>query len=234
MKRKWENNCFIINNQFSIEYESSYENSNNICNGKLIKSKINQDKLKEFLINNILNSNLSNNNSIVELTHNKTINSNRLSRIKYKEKRKSAVFSNSPKFFSKHGNKYFEKCSSLLSNSRTLNTNNNTNPTTSNNIKRTSSLNEIIVQKNKGIKSNFQSDLNDYNNNSHLSGRKMNKGPRKKLISTKAALFTGGFNGLISSPLESKKKGLNKMSSLMSPFSRPKKKKVEETDLEEK
>ena len=225
MKRKWENKCFIINNHFSIEYESAYENSNNICNGKLIKSKINQDKLKEFLINNILNSNLSNNNSIVELTHNKTINSNRLSRIKYKEKRKSAVFSNSPKFFSKHGNKYFEKCSSLLSNSRTLNTNNNTNPTTSNNIKRTSSLNEIIVQKNKVIKSNFQSDLNDYNNNSHLSGRKMNKGPRKKLISTKAALFTGGFNGLISSPLESKKKGLNKMSSLMSPFSRPKKKK---------
>jgi len=90
------------------------------------------------------------------------------------------------------------------------------------------SLCEINVQKNKGIKNNVQSDLNDYNNNSHLSGKKMNKGPRKKLVSTKAAIFTGGFNGLNASPLETKKKGsINKVSSLMlSPFSKPKKRKI--------
>ena len=55
----------------------------------------------------------------------------------------------------------------------------------------------------------------------------MNKGPRKKLVSTKAAIFTGGFNGLNASPLDPKRKvSINKGSSLMlSPFSKPKKKK---------
>jgi len=221
MKRRWEKNSLIINNQFSIEYESSYENCNLICGEKLIKNKMNQDKLKEFLLNNILNSNLSNNNSIVELKHNKTTNSISQSKIKFREKRGSAVFSNSPKFFSKHGKNYFARSPSIASN-------NNTNANTSNNnIKRISSLCDITTQKNKVIKSNFQSDTNDYNNNSHLSGKKMNKGPRKKLVSTKAAIFTGGFNGLNTSPLETKKKGtLNKVSSLMlSPFGKPKKKK---------
>jgi len=228
MKRKWNQNSLIINN-FSIEYESSYENCNIICGEKLIKNKANQDKLREFLINNILNSNLSNNNSIIGLTHNKTTNSNYQRKIKYREKRGSAVFSNTLKFLSKHDKNYFTRSPSLLSNSRTLNTNNNTNDNTSNNnIKRTSSLCEINAQKNKKLKNNVQSDLNDYNNNSHLSGKKMNKGPRKKLVSTKAAIFTGGFNGLNASPLETKKKGsINKVSSLMlSPFSKPKKRKI--------
>ena len=207
MKRKWEKNSLIINIRFSVEYESSYENCNIICGEKLIKNKANKDKLREFLINNILNTNLSNNNSIVELMHNKTTNSNYQSKIKYREKRGSAVFSNSPKFLSRHGKNYFPRSPNLLSNSSTLNTNNNTNTNTcNNNIKRTSSLSDINVQKNKGIKSNVQSDLNDYNTNSHLSGKKMNKGSRKKLVSTKAAIFTGGFNGLNASPLDTKKK----------------------------
>ena len=226
-KRKWEKNSLIINNRFSLEYESSYDNCNIICGEKLIKNKVNQDKLREFLINNILNSNLSNNNSFVELIHNKTTNSNYQSKIKYKEKRGSAVLSNSPKFLSKHGKNYFARSPSMLSNSRTLNTNKTNANTSNNNIKRTSSLSEINIQKNKRIKSNFQSDLNDYNTNSHLSGKKMNKGPRKKLVSTKAAIFTGGFNGLNASPLDPKRKvSINKGSSLMlSPFSKPKKKK---------
>ena len=227
-KRTWEKNSLIINNRFSIKYESSYDNCNLICGEKLIKNKMNQDKLREFLINNILNSNMSNNNSIVEFMHNKTTNSNHQSRIKIRDKRGSAIFSNSPKFLAKHGKNYFPRSPSLISNSRTLNTNNNTNANTSNNLKRTASLSEMNTHKSKGIKSNFQSDLNEYNNNSHLSGKRMNKGgPRKKLVSTKAAIFTGGFNGLNTSPLETKKKGnLNKVSSLMlSPFAKPKKKK---------
>ena len=159
--------------------------------------------------------------------HNKTSNSNFQNKIKFREKRGSAIIFNSPKLLSRNGKNGFARSPSLISNSRTINTNNNTNTNTSNNIKRTSSFGEINAQKNKGIKSNFQSDLNDYNSNSHISGKKMNKGPRRKLVSSKAAIFSGGFNSLNSSPLETKKKGsLNKVSSLMlSPFSKPKKRK---------
>ena len=223
--RKWRKNSLLIDKKISLEYKSSYENCNLICGEKLIHNKNNREKLKKFLIEEILNENISNNNSLIELMHNKTTNSNNQSLVKQKEKvnHSSAVYSHKPQISAQRVRRYYSKCGSLFSNSRTLNisntnnsmTNNNTTANNTNNaIKRTSSLNENFTQKSR--KNSFQEGIND------LSGKRMNKNPKKRILSTKAVLV----NGLNSSPNEVKKKSYNKLNSLMlSPFTKPKKKK---------
>ena len=54
-KPKWDANIFSINNDISITINSSYENYNVISRQKLIKSKLLQNKLKSYLINEIIN-----------------------------------------------------------------------------------------------------------------------------------------------------------------------------------
>ena len=74
--KKWGNDLLFIKNNISFKYESSYENCNLISGQKLIRNKCNQLKLKNFLINEILNKSLSKRNTFFEIVHNKIMNLN--------------------------------------------------------------------------------------------------------------------------------------------------------------
>ena len=54
-KSNWDNNTLSINKDITLNISSSYENFNAISGAKLIKSKILQNKLKTYLINEIDN-----------------------------------------------------------------------------------------------------------------------------------------------------------------------------------
>ena len=224
-RRNWGKKFLSINNIISLKYESSYENCNLICGEKLIKYKENQEKLKKFLIEEILNSNSSN---IGELMHNKTSNFNTQNQLGQKRKtiNNSNIFCpRTPQITHKQGKKNLSNGGSLLNNSLTIKSNINTNSNNNNKnneIKRTTSYNESITHKNRKIKNSFQEELNNINNNSYFTGKKMVKIQRKKILSSKAVLF----NGLNNSPNEIKKKSFNKLSPFMlSPLGKSKKKK---------
>ena len=55
LKTNWDSSSFSINKDISLTINSSYENYNIISGAKLIKSKVLQKKLKEFLINEAMN-----------------------------------------------------------------------------------------------------------------------------------------------------------------------------------
>ena len=55
LKAKWDSNSFSIKNDISLTINSSYENYNLISGEKLIKSKVLQSKLKEYLITEAFN-----------------------------------------------------------------------------------------------------------------------------------------------------------------------------------
>ena len=215
-KRIWDKDSLSISTDISFEFNSSYENCNALCSDKLIKSKNNQEKLKKFLIDEILNGNMSNNNSFVELIHNKTTTTEYQSQIKQKDKREASTIVNSrnTQIINK-GKKKFRKCCSVVGDFNGFNNNNFRS------INRTSSFNENNIRKNKFIKNDF--DIYDFNsNNNYLPGKKVTRITKKNVFSTKAIT---GLN-INNSPKEGKKKGLNKMNSLMiSPFVKPKRKK---------
>ena len=56
-KSNWDNNTLSINRDITLNISSSYENYNIISGAKLIKSKVLQNKLKTYLINEIANLN---------------------------------------------------------------------------------------------------------------------------------------------------------------------------------
>ena len=60
-KKTWDKKSLAVFSNISFKYDSSYENSNLICGQKLIKNRINQFKLKKFLIEEILNKNSTTN-----------------------------------------------------------------------------------------------------------------------------------------------------------------------------
>ena len=216
-KRKiWDNKSLSLSTNISFEFNPSYENCNTLCGDKLIKSKNNQEKLKKFLIDEILNENISTNNSFVELLHNKTYTTEFQSQIKQKDKREISTVINSrnnPNTFG--GKKKFRKSISVIGHIHGLNNNNLKS------INRTSSLNENNIRTNKIIKNDF--DIYDFNSNNYLSGRKVSKITKKNVFSTKVII--GGLS-INNSPKEGKKKNVYKMSSLMlSPFNKQKKKK---------
>ena len=213
-KRIWDKDSLSVSTDISFEFNSSYENCNSLCCDKLIKSKSNQEKLKKFLIDEILNGNMSNNNSFVELIHNKTTTTEFQSQIKQKDKREVSTIINSrnTQIINK-GKKRFRKCSSVVGDVNGFNNNNFRS------INRTSSFNEINIRKNRFIKNDFDIDPN---NNNYYPGRKVNKIIKKNVFSTKALT---GLN-INNSPKEGKKKVTNKLSSMMlSSFNKPKKKK---------
>jgi hypothetical protein len=214
-KRKiWNKNSLSVSTDISFEFNSSYENCNALCCDKLIKNKKNQEKLKRFLIDEILNGNMSNNNSFVELLHNKTTTTEFQSQIKQKDKKEVSTINNSrnTQIINK-GKKKFRKSCSLIGDINFFNNNNFRS------INRTSSFNEINIRKNRFIKNDFDIDPN---NNNYYPGRKVNKIIKKNVFSTKALT---GLN-INNSPKEGKKKVTNKLSSMMlSSFNKPKKKK---------
>ena len=55
IKTNWDNNLLLIKNDISLTINSSYENYNLISGEKLIKSKALQNKVKEYLINELFN-----------------------------------------------------------------------------------------------------------------------------------------------------------------------------------
>ena len=59
LKTNWDNNILSINSDIKLEINSSYENYNLISGEKLIKSKVLQNKVKEYIIKESLN--ISNN-----------------------------------------------------------------------------------------------------------------------------------------------------------------------------
>jgi hypothetical protein len=216
-KRKiWNKDSLSVSTDISFEFNSSYENCNALCCDKLIKNKKNQEKLKRFLIDEILNGNMSNNNSFVELLHNKTTTTEFQSQIKQKDKKEVSTINNSrnTQIINK-GKKKFRKSCSLIGDINFFNNNNFRS------INRTSSFNEINKRANKFIKNDFE--MNDVNNNNnYVPGRRVSKIIKRNVFSTK--VISGGLN--INSPKEGKKKTTNKNTSLMaSPFNKPKKKK---------
>ena len=76
MKPNWDSKIFSINNTISLQYDSSYENSNLISGDKLIKSKLLQNKLKTFLIEEAskVYSRSNTNNNLYKNSLNESIN----------------------------------------------------------------------------------------------------------------------------------------------------------------
>ena len=196
--KKFLEDSLFINNNISFEYESSYENCNIISGNKLIKNKINQNKLKHYLINEILNKNINNRNSLFELEHNKTMNITYNNQAKLKEKDKEkieTIISN------KQNKNKFQKTISFKADSIVLGSNFKLGQ-----INRTSSFNENNIQKNK-LKNNFQNDFNLSSKNLLLTQRKKFQTPKKKLLSTKNVSL---YSALFVSPNEKNKKNVNK------------------------
>ena len=90
LKTNWDSNSFSIKNDISLTINSSYENYNIISGEKLIKSKSLQNKLKEYLINEVTNE-----------TSREIKNSNRIKKtnsleqnLKSKEEKKKPILKN--------------------------------------------------------------------------------------------------------------------------------------------
>ena len=92
LKTNWDSNLFSINNDISLTINSSYENSNIISGGKLIKSKNLQNKLKEYLIKESYNIT----NDIIKIDKNNEIKKNKTS-FKNKRHNERSILNNSTK-----------------------------------------------------------------------------------------------------------------------------------------
>ena len=204
IKLRWENSL-SINNNISFKYESSYENCNIISGEKIIKNKVNQLKLKKFLIEEIQNHLIPKRNSHLLLS-NKTMNIdlNTQSRLKENEKEKKENLRRQKSL-------KLKKCISLKGDSSKSVSNYNNNIQ----IKRIASFNENI-KKNKLVKSNLER-LSESNNN-HLTQRKSCKALKKNWLNTKSYTL---HSGLISSGEKNKK--LVKKNSYKTPMNKSKK-----------
>ena len=137
IKMNWDSNILSINNNISLQFDSSYENYNLISGEKLIKNKDLQNKVKNFLINEISNLGRLNSNNIFIKKTNSFAESNKFNENKnsmHNIIRPIKRFSssnlnyssnlNSLKYFKNKVKKKIRNCSSLLSKrSRTINSN---------------------------------------------------------------------------------------------------------------
>ena len=198
LKLRWENTLSIYNN-ISFKYDSSYENCNKICGEKLIKNENNQQKLKNFLIEQILNAHPSGAKSFLSLS-NKTMDIKlHTNQNKSKEKEKKDSFSSKTK--------NFKNCLSLKDDSTMMSNNFRKLP-----INHTASYN--------GNNFNFKMKKNSFNeglfdSNHHLFRRKSYKPLNKKNISSKSNSLR---TGLVLSSLEK-----NKKNSIKTPINKNKK-----------
>ena len=163
----FKNDTLSVNTNISFEYEPSYENCNLIASEKLINNKTFQEKLKKFLINEVVGLNNYNSgrfnklNSLFESNNKETSNTKFQSSInqKEKEKEKSSLLSihTSPNL--NKNKKKLKKCSSLLElQPEKININQG-------GIKRTASFKENNFLKNK-IKYKYDLNIDNNNNNS--------------------------------------------------------------------
>ena len=218
-RKQWEKDSLTKLNNISFQLESSYENSNLLCGKKLINNKINQFKLKRFLIEEILNKNIKSRNSFFQLSHKQLIHDNN-GILNYKDKDKEIKefkkIKTSSSFLGKQIKKKNNKYSNLMSSF-----NKNISP---NNIKRTSSFNDINGKRNS-FQNHFQNESDHFSetfNNINLSPYKGIKKQNRKILSSNNITFN---KNLISSSNEKNRKTINKKYSFKSPFSKPKKKK---------
>ena len=198
MKPIWDSQIFSINNTISFQYDSSYENSNLISGDKLIKSKLLQNKLKTFLIEEAskVYSRSNTNNNLYKNSLNESIN-NENRNIMNNIIRTSKKISPSNKYSNKmnklsslqllknKNKKKIKNFSNLMSKrSRTINSN-------SQSFKHSSSFNEtnnLKYRKNK-YKTGIGYELFD---NSHTNIKMINKLSNKRK-SSKSLLF-GNLN----------------------------------------
>ena len=219
----FKNDILSVNTNISFEYEPSYENCNLIASEKLINNKTFQEKLKNFLINEVLGLNNYNSvrfkklNSLFESNNKETSNTKFQSSINQKEKEKSSVLSihTSPNL--NKNKKKLKRCSSLLE----------PQPVKLNviqgGIKRTSSFKENNFLKNKII---YKYDLNIDNNNNNSQylnkGRKSLK--KNRFMSRQDLIYS--FKNINSTSKDIRhKKLIRKKSWYNSPNLKPKKKK---------
>ena len=205
--KKWGNDLLYIKNNISFKYESSYENCNLISGQKLIRNKSNQLKLKNFLINEILNKSLSKRNTFFEIVHNKIMNLNntQINHIETdKEKKENIIKRNTQasSFLNKQKRK-MKKFTTFIGVPTMIKGSNKPK------LNRTSSLNEKDTNKLR----HFQ---DDFNNNLHFSQRKTFKNQRKRILSSK---------NLYNFSNEKTKKMIMKKSSIVSSTNKTKKKK---------
>ena len=191
---RWGKNSLKIFSNISFKYDSSYENCNLICGQKLIKNKINQHRLKTFLIDEILKKNVSSRNSSFQLSHKEIINININTQInqkdidKDKKELKTFINTKTSSFLNKQIKNKFKKCSTLMEDSTMMAT--KSKPST---ITRTASFNGNNRQKNSLIKNNFQFDVNDLNKNITFSQRR-SVSNRRQLFSCKTTSKYMGLN----------------------------------------
>ena len=186
IKTYWDNNLFSIDNNISLNINSSYDNYNIISGEKLIKSKSLQNKLKEYLIKetinisndinlNIENSSIKKNKtSDINKKHNKVTILNTLT----KKKMTSSILLNNIKNYSTNisflKNKYKKLRRSISSHD--LNNLLNVDTNIENSSKNYTSLNIKYIKynnrfKNKlGTKKNHKSFVksSEYSNNSNI------------------------------------------------------------------
>ena len=217
-KKAWNKKSLAVFSNISFKYDSSYENSNLICGQKLIKNRINQFKLKKFLIEEILNKNSSTNRSsfyqlsckkLSNISPYSQLNSNNSTDIAGKEI-KIINKAQSSSILNKQLKKKLRRCESHKDIPTVHSTNNKASS-----IKRTSSFNGNIFQKNKKIKNPFQDELNDTNINNHfnLFQRKITKLPNNNNLISK---------NTYNSSNEKNKKTAAKKSSIVSPKTKKK------------
>ena len=194
-RNKWGKKSLKIFTNISFKYDSSYENCNLICGQKLIKNKINQHKLKGFLIDEILKKNINSRNSSFQLSHREIINININTQINQKEtdkdqkEIKAYINTKTSSFLNKQTKNKFNKCSTLMGDSTMM-----TSDYKPSSINRTASFNENNRQKKSLIKNNFQFDINDLNKNITFSQRRSIKTSRKQHFSCKNTSKYWGLN----------------------------------------
>ena len=155
-KVNWDKNSFIIHNNISFQLYSSYENLNLISGQKLIKNKLLQKKLKNYLLEEIQNFSSCQNIGLIKKTnsfafqsHYNKLKINRIGSLKPRQRRSSSFDKKKSNLIHKLTKKKIRKALS------TLNLTKKDDISPSKKILRSSSFNKFSIEKTKKSKKKF-------------------------------------------------------------------------------
>ena len=209
-KKVWENESLIITNNISFKYNSSYDNCNKICGGKLVGNKLNQFKLKKILREEILFENKFFRRQSIEPGFNNKMNINFNNNLKQgiKEKSDSILNKNRTLSILKQSKKKLKKYTTLADSTSSVV---NSNIKNKQKLHRTASYNKGITENNRLIK----------HDETYLSFRKSKKKLNNNYLSTKNITKYSHLMGISN---EKSRKNL-KLNTVLSPKTKTKKKK---------
>ena len=221
--REFNNNILSIKRNISLLIQSSYENCNLLTKERLIKNKLFQETLKKFLVSELINELAFHNtdrfkekNPLLDSNHKDINNLKSKSQINQKDKKERII-----------SNIYFNlpMANKLIKTNTLSNIVKNNFPLKKKTLKRTSSLDEKDIQKNRKNTTEIRNYFNNDNKKNNYNTSVMKKTKIKRRFTSGKELFNSTLKlGNISNELSHKKLSRKRSLIFFSPYLKSKKK----------